>query len=154
MAVNGNLVDRGGLAIAVESMISSASSQESDRVPPPAGRSHLRLRVIERLAVVRFADCEFLVGEPIVREVIGQLEHLVKTDGHSRLLLNLGGVRYLSSEMLAALVDFHRKVDRRGVRIQLCGLDHLTRDLLRTSCLDHLFDICADEAEALGILIR
>ena len=90
----------------------------------------MALQVIERTAVVRFACCEFLVGETIAREVIGQLEHLVKANGHSRLLLNLGGVRYLSSEMLAALVGFQRKVDRRGVRIQLCGLDPLDARLV------------------------
>jgi hypothetical protein len=45
-------------------------------------------------------------------------------------------------------------MDRSGGRIQLCDLDPLVRDLLRTSHLDEVFDICADEAEALGILTR
>jgi anti-anti-sigma factor len=122
--------------------------------PSPAERSRLRLRIIERMAIVRFVDCEFLIGGAIAREVIGQLEHLVNDQGCARLLLNFGGVRYLSSGMLAALAGLQEEVSRRGGRVQLCGLDPLLRDLLRFSGLDWVFDDCADEAEALGLLVR
>jgi anti-sigma B factor antagonist len=134
--------------------LAAAPNGTGRRVAGLAEPSRLRLKVIERTAIVRFADSEFLLGDGTAQEVIGQLEHLVEAEGHSRLLLNLGGVRWLSSEMLAALVSFQREMDRSGGRIQLCNLDPLVRDLLRTSRLDHLFDTCADEAEALGILIR
>jgi anti-anti-sigma factor len=120
----------------------------------PAGPSRMRVQVIERVAIARFADSAFLVGEMSAREVIGHLEHLVEAQGHTWLLLNLDGVRWLSSEMLAALVGFQRELDRRGGRVQLCGLDPLVRDLLRASHLDSLFDTCLDEADALGILVR
>jgi anti-sigma B factor antagonist len=132
-----------------------AGSQEAaETASRPAGQAQWRLQVIERIAIVRFADSELLVGETIARELARQLKHFVEAEGHSRLLLNLSGVRYLSSEMLAALVSFQQRVDRRGGCVQLCGLEPLMRDLLRTSRVEHLFDICADEAEALGILIR
>jgi anti-anti-sigma factor len=115
--------------------------------------SRLRLKVIERVAILRFANADFLVGETTVREVISQLEELVEVEGHLRLLLNFASVRYLSSEMLAALVGFQRKLDRRGGRVQLCDLDPLLRELFRSSRLESAFDICTDEAEALGLLI-
>src|SRR5262249_36683708 len=104
------------------------SSGTGRRVAGLAGQSRLRVKVIERTAIVRFADSEFLVGDTTAREVISHLKHLVEAKGHSRFLLNLGGVRYLSSEMLAALVRFQGAVDRRGGRIQLCNLDPLVRD--------------------------
>jgi anti-anti-sigma factor len=112
------------------------------------------VQLIEPVAILRFTASEILVGDTVARGMIGQLEDLVKAKGHARLLLNFEGVRYLSSEMLAALGGFGEEMDRRGGRVQLCGLDPLLRDLLRITHLDCLFDICADEAEALGILVR
>jgi hypothetical protein len=38
--------------------------------------------------------------------------------------------------------------------VQLWGLDPLLRDILRTTHLDRAFDVCRDEAEALGLIIR
>jgi anti-sigma B factor antagonist len=119
----------------------------------PEGRPRLRRQVIERVAIVRFAPCEFLFGEAAVREVSGELERLVEAEGHRELLLNLRGVRYLSGELLEALAGFRKGPGRRDTRVGLCGLDPLIRDLLRASHLDEAFDISADEAEALGLLI-
>jgi anti-anti-sigma factor len=122
--------------------------------PSPAERSLLRLRIIERVAIVRFLDREFLVGGAIAREVIGQLEHLVKATGCVRLLLNFSGVRYTSDALLDGLAQLREELDRRGGEVQLCGVDPLLRDLLRFSGLDRAFDDCADEAQALGLLVR
>jgi hypothetical protein len=36
----------------------------------------------------------------------------------------------------------------------LCGLDALLRDMVRITHLDQVFDICGDEAEALGRMLR
>jgi anti-sigma B factor antagonist len=130
------------------------SAKAERGIPEPAGPSRLRVQVIERVAIVRFADSTFLVGKTSAREVHCHLTQLVETQGHLRIVLDLDGVRWLSSEMLAALVSFQRELDRRGGRIQLCRLDPLVRELLRTSHLDSLFDICADEADAMGILVR
>jgi anti-anti-sigma factor len=150
MSADGNINQRGGLTVA-----NRTPSEGTDGfIARPAGRSRLRLQVIEPVAIVRFAASDFLVGDTVAREVIAQLEHLVNAKGHARLLLNFEGVRYLSSEMLAALAGFGEEMNRRGGRLQLCGLDPLMRDLLQVTHLDRLFDLCADEAEALGLLIR
>jgi anti-anti-sigma regulatory factor len=59
----------------------------------------------------------------------------------------------LSSELLGILASLQRQVDPARGRIQLCGLDPLLRDMLRITHLDGVFDVCDDEAEALGLLI-
>jgi anti-anti-sigma factor len=155
MSANETIFQQSGLASA-DRAAGQAGGPRATMCPVVTtdGRPRLRLQVIEPVAIVRFAASDFLVGDTVAREVIGQLEDLVKAEGHARLLLNFDGVRYLSSEMLAALAGFGEEMDRRGGRVQFCGLDPLMRDLLRITHLDRLFDPCADEAEALGILIR
>jgi anti-anti-sigma factor len=150
MSADADFNRRGGLTVADR----SASGGKGHSNAGPAEGSRLRVQLIEPVAIVRFAASDFLVGDTVAREVISQLEDLVKARGHARLLLNFEGVRYLSSEMLAVLAGFGEEMGRRGGRVQFCGLDPLMRDLLRMTHLDHLFDLCADEAEALGILVR
>jgi anti-anti-sigma factor len=111
------------------------------------------VRVIERTVLIRFEDAEFLFEEKCIRELGEQLDRLIKEDGHSRLVLNLGGVRYLSSTVLGKLARLEKQLEPRRGRIQLCGLDPLLRDMLRITHLDGVIDVCSDEAEALGLLI-
>src|SRR4051794_23327486 len=67
------------------------------------GRTLLRTRIIERTALVRFAAVRILLDEGVVRSVGDQLDRLIEAEGRTRLLLNLDGVRYLSSDMLSRL---------------------------------------------------
>ena len=110
----------------------------------------LRVRTIERAAILRFEGAEILFEESAVRAVSEQLNRLVE-EGHIRLLVNFGGVRYLSSDVLGILAAVHKKIDPARGRIQLCGLDPLLRDMLRITHLDRVLDVCSDEAEALGL---
>src|SRR4051812_48471861 len=114
-------------------------------------RQRLRVRTIERTAVVDFVGPLDLFGEALFHAVSDRLHCLVEQEGYRRLLLNLHGVRYLSSDVLGTLAALHRVVGPERGRIQLCGLDPLLRDLLRITRLDEAFDVYADEAEALGL---
>ncbi|QDV39374.1 hypothetical protein ElP_73400 (plasmid) [Tautonia plasticadhaerens] len=59
----------------------------------------------------------------------------------------------MSSDVLGILADLQRKFAPACGRIQFCGLDPLLRDMFRITHLEDVFDICTDEAEALGLLI-
>ena len=121
--------------------------------PAERGRGpRLRVRTIERIALVRFEDAAMLLTESDVGAVGEQLDRLVE-QGHTRLLLNLAGVRYLSSDVLAVLVRRQERLAASGGSLQLCGLDPLLRDMLRITHLDRVLDVCSDEAEALGLLL-
>jgi anti-anti-sigma factor len=107
--------------------------------------------VIERTAIARFVDSEILFEEAVVRAVGDQLDRLVAEEGHARFLLNFSGVRHLSGAVLGRLARLWRRVEPARGRVQLCGLDPLLRDMVRISHLDQVFEVFADEAEALGI---
>jgi anti-sigma B factor antagonist len=116
-------------------------------------RPRFRVRFVERTALVRFEDAELLLDEATVREMVEQLGRLIQTDDHSRLVVNFAGVRYLSSDVLTKLARLAMHAKPAHGRVQLCGLDPLVRDMLRITGLDREFDLCGDEAEALGLII-
>ena len=120
----------------------------------PAGPSRLLVRVIERVVIVRFVNSEMLFEEAAVRAVREQLSRLISEEGHTRLLLNFRGVRYLSATVLGILIGLKKKVDPARGCIQLCGLEPLLRDMLRITHLDSVFDVYTDEAEALGLILH
>jgi len=134
---------------------SSDDGGKSWEIPPDGGTSpHLRVRAVERTALVRFVDAEVLFEEEAVRAVGQWLHRLVREDGHTRLVVNLAGVRYVSSEVLGTLAAVQQEVGAARGRITLCGLEPLLRDMLRITGLDRVFDICIDEVEALGLIAR
>jgi anti-anti-sigma factor len=114
------------------------------------GSLRVRVRTIERTAIVSFVHAEVLFEESAIH-IVGQQLHRLIEEGHTRLVVNFGGVQYLSSEVLGILAGLQRKVEQARGRIQLCGLDPLLRDLVRITQLDRVFGICKDEAEALGL---
>ena len=117
------------------------------------GGPRVRVRTIERTAIVRFEDAEVLFEESAVHVVGQQLRRLIE-EGHTRLVVNFGGVRYLSSEVLGILAGLHKKVEQARGRIQLCGLDPLLPEMVQITRLDQVFDVCGDEAEAVGLMPR
>jgi anti-anti-sigma factor len=112
------------------------------------------VRTIEPTAVVRFEEAEILFEEGAVHTVGRELRRLIEDEGHTRLVVNFAGVRYLSTEVLGILAGIQRKIDPVRGSIVLCGLDPLLRDMVRICHLDRVFDICGDEAEALGRMLR
>ena len=132
---------------------SSSDGSRGDRwdITEAAVRPNLRVRTVERTAVVRFEDAEILFEESAVRTVGRELRRLIE-EGHTRLVVNFAGVRYLSTEVLAILAGLQRKVDPVRGRIVLCGMDPLLRDMVRITRLDRFFDICDEEAEAIGLV--
>jgi anti-anti-sigma factor len=82
------------------------------------------------------------------------LRRLIEDEGHTRLVVSFAGVRYLSSEVLGILAGLQREIDPVRGSIVLCGLDPLLRDMVQITHLDRVFDICGDEAEALGRMLR
>src|SRR5262249_39762627 len=116
------------------------------------GRPHLRVKVIERTALVRFADAEILFEESAVEAVGDELARLIQEEGHTRLLLDFAGVLHLSCAALARLVVLQRNLAPARGCIRLCGLNSLLLDMLRITRLDRVFDVYTDEAEALGLM--
>ena len=83
-----------------------------------------------------------------------ELRRLIEDEGHTRLVVDFAGVRYLSSEVLGILAGLQREVDPVRGSIVLCGLDPLLRDMLRITHLERVSEVSGDEAEALGLILR
>ena len=144
--------ERDGVRIAIETVARTDDRRDPGDFPALADApSRLRVRTIERAVTLRFEGAEILFEESAVRAVSEQLNRLVE-EGHIRLLVNFGGVRYLSSDVLGILAAVHKKIDPARGRIQLCELDPLLRDMVRITHLDRVLDVCNDEAEALELL--
>jgi anti-sigma B factor antagonist len=142
--------ERDRVRIAIETVARTDARRDPGDFPAQADAPpRLRVRTIERAATIRFDGAEILFEESAVRAVREQLNRLVH-EGHTHLLVNFGGVRYLSSDVLGILAAVHKKIEPAQGRIRLCGLDPLLRDMLRITHLDRVLDVCNDEAEALG----
>jgi anti-anti-sigma regulatory factor len=121
---------------------------------PADGRLLADVHIIERTAVVRFPGTECLFDEATRRPVWNQLDSLIRDDGHSRLLVSLDGAQYLPGVLLGKLASIAKRIEPVRGRIQVCGLDPPLRDMLRIARLvPGVFDVFADEAEALGLSI-
>ena len=116
---------------------------------PSQDRRHLRVTVVKDVAVVGFTAPEAVFQTREVQELDDELLRLVVEEGQSRLLLNLGGIRYLSSSMLVRLINLKKRAEELKGQLKLCCLTPVMRDTFRVSKLDHLFEIFDDESTAL-----
>ena len=113
-------------------------------------RKHLNVEVVDGTAIVRFVNTDIIFAEGVVQEVGEQLIRLVDDQGYKQIVLNLGGVRYLSSTMLGKLVSLSRRIDQASGRLRLCCLSPVVSDILRISRLDRVFEIHQDVDGALA----
>ena len=117
---------------------------------PPESRRHLSVNVLNDVAVVKFATPEAVFQTKEVQELDDELLRLFAEEGHTKVLLNLSGIRYLSSSMLVRLINLQKRVVQSGGQLTLCSLTPVMLDTFRVSKLDQLFKIFDDEATALA----
>jgi anti-anti-sigma factor len=108
----------------------------------------IKVRTVDGVSVVDILNANALFDPGVIRDLGIQLRRLIE-EGHSRLLLDLSGVRYMSSDLLGMLAMLHRRIDRHNGRIGLIGLEPLLREMVRICSLEPMFDIYASESEAL-----
>jgi anti-anti-sigma factor len=99
--------------------------------------------------LVEFENAQLLIDEWFVHEVGARLRGLA-AEGRVRILVNLAGVEYASSALLANLAWLHRRVFEARGFLRIYGLTAVFRDALRSCALDRVFEIHPTEQEALG----
>jgi anti-anti-sigma factor len=115
---------------------------------PPEVRQHLRVKVTDGVAIVGFLDT-YLQSQEVVQEVSEQLFGLVKTHAYEKILLHCDGVRFMSSEMIAVLINLHNRMSQFKGQLRICGLTPTLRDVFKVSRLDRRLEIFESEKEAL-----
>jgi anti-anti-sigma factor len=108
----------------------------------------LRVRTTDGQTVVDILNAETLFDWGVIENLGVQLRRLVE-GGHSRLLLNLGKIKYMSSDVLGTLAMLHRQMGRANGRLALCALNPTLRKMMRICSLDRVFDIYRNENDAL-----
>jgi anti-sigma B factor antagonist len=101
------------------------------------------------VSVVRFRDRKIL-DEAVIQELGAELFALVEVDNRKTLLLDFGGVEFLSSAALGKLITFDRKVKTSQGRLKMCGLTPSILEVFQVTKLNKVFDIRTDAAEALA----
>jgi anti-anti-sigma factor len=70
------------------------------------------------------------------------------------LELDLGGIRYITSTALGALIAFHRRVRLTGSRLVLSNVGPFVREILAVTHLDQLLEVLpANDGDAHGDLL-
>jgi anti-sigma B factor antagonist len=106
----------------------------------------LRLDVARQadVAVVRCRG-RIVFGEEVDELRLTVLALLKETN---RLVLRLAGIEQIDSEGLAALVGLFISARNRGGELKLADLSPKTRELLRVTRLDQVFEIYKSESDA------
>ena len=76
--------------------------------------------------------------------------HSLVFQGRKQILLNLGGVSYMDSSGLGALIAASVTASSNGGKIKLLNLTKRLQDLLSIAKLTTVFDSYDSEAEAVG----
>ena len=72
--------------------------------------------------------------------------------GGDRLVLDLGGLEYISSAGLRVLMLASRDVKGRGGTLVVCGLQPIVREIFEISRFNVVFQVMADRSAALAEL--
>jgi anti-sigma B factor antagonist len=83
-------------------------------------------------------------GSSALRDAMREL----MTQGHKKILLNLGEVSYIDSSGIGELVSGFTTVTNNGGQLKLLSLTKRVKDLLQITKLYTVFDVHDDEAAA------
>ena len=81
------------------------------------------------------------IDESTAQEFGTRLEEAVGRAAGAKLVLDCGGIAYMSSRGLRALTLAKRKADGAGVRIMLAAPNTIIREILAISRYDKLFGV-------------
>lgn len=90
-----------------------------------------------------------LTLSPALNQLKTRIEALLTSQPVTGLVLNFAEVSGLDSAGLGELMRIHTFAKQRGLRLALAGINPKISEVLKTTRLDGLFAVCADEASAL-----
>jgi anti-sigma B factor antagonist len=109
----------------------------------------LDINEVGDITVVRFRDRKII--EDINIQQLGQeMFQLVEVDSRGKLLLNFSSVDFLSSAALGKLITLDKKMKAHGGALKLSNIRPEIYEVFAITKLNRLFDIKADEADALA----
>jgi anti-sigma B factor antagonist len=101
------------------------------------------------VTLVRFSDRR-IIDAANIQELGEELFGLVEKEGAKALVLNFASVDFLSSAALNKLIMLNTKLKAAQGKMRLCGLKPEIHEVFVITKLTKVFDIKADENEALN----
>lgn len=83
-------------------------------------------------------------GDVMLRELINESLEA----GHGKILLDLGGITAIDSSGIGEMVASYTSARNRGAQLKLVNLSKKINDILQVTQLITVFDVFADEDEA------
>jgi anti-sigma B factor antagonist len=108
----------------------------------------LTLDEVGDVTVVHFREPR-ITGTVEIESLGQELYQLVEKDDRRRLVLNFSAVQGLSSAAFGKLISLNGRVKSHHGSIKLCNIQPQVLEVFRVCKLDHVFDICDDEDDAL-----
>jgi anti-anti-sigma factor len=68
-------------------------------------------------------------------------------------VMDFSAVQYVGSAMLGLMVNFRQHVKSRKGKVVLCGLSGKLQEIIRTCCMDKLFPIAKNRADAIKLAL-
>jgi anti-sigma B factor antagonist len=109
----------------------------------------LEVNEVGDITVVHFRD-QKIIEDLSIQEMGQELFHLVEGENRKRLVLNFATVDFLSSAALGKLITLDKKIKARGGTLKLCNIRPQIYEVFVITRLNRLFEIKADEADALA----
>ncbi|HEC03481.1 MAG TPA: anti-sigma factor antagonist [Phycisphaerales bacterium] len=98
--------------------------------------------------VVSFTD-EKILEEKDISELQNAIMSLIDSDAKkTKLILDFGNVRFLSSAVLGMLIRISKRVYEQEGRLKLCKLDPKIYEIFKITRLTKTFDIYSDVESA------
>ena len=110
---------------------------------------HISVSDVNGATVVNFTD-KHIIQETGIKETGEELLSLVDKEGKKKILLDFSGVDFISSVLLAALINLDKKMRATGGKLAMCGMRPEIFELFCITKLDRLFDIHDDLQAALS----
>ena len=109
----------------------------------------LELSTEGNVTIVRFKDQKIL-DEVDIQQLGSELNAIVSSGEHSKLLLNFEEVGFLSSAALGKLISARKKSVSANVELKLCSIKHELLEVFKLTGLDAVFDIHENQAQGLA----
>ena len=117
-------------------------------VPRPPGRRALACEVIDDVMVVTILQSD-LKEEETVSPVRYELRSLLDEEKMpSRMVIDMGNTRYLSSRAVGVLLAHYQGLERKGATMRVCGVSKEIKPVLDQMRLSMLIDIYPTVEEA------
>jgi anti-anti-sigma factor len=106
-----------------------------------------QLQCDDQVAVARFV-AHRLTEEDNIEQLWHEMNGIIEKLQRRRIVLGLNSVEYATSSVIGKWIMLHRKLDREGGKLVVCGVRGGLHDILATSKLLNYFNVTADAATA------